>query len=1235
MARHDGGLAKRQRLEDLSVGVFPYVSLPREAASQEGLENLPSGCFGVSRPSSNSSSISRGANSSRGGNAEMAVAWLRRENHLYLWRITKDRRHQNCVRLSIPVQVLQSSSTFVSSTSSSSGSANFGATYVSVFKREDIEGGIGVFMVSAAGYVCCWPTIDVRAVPVVEALPMAAGTVVTSVHGDGMYLAAGTSRGNVFVAWLSPEDLCLHVKNCAESLPEPSSTEQTGVVAGLMNRFFGFGGGASSTTAASNSPSSTSIARSSSSPGQNRDGSRHSNASDGGSDSEVTDLLIRVDGDSNEPQISVFALYAGREAISRWNLDPQSMETSCAWTVRSLSSKLADSIKAPADAIRLHRLALSEDWLVLMVSSPRGITLHEFRNARVDPSLGISSCMLALPENINVDDIQFSHGIAGTGSQAKSVALVAHEVYDDSTPTLRVHALEFPVRRGTKGSDVWATDEIHDVTTGWFALSSGADRVDGFLLTATCVLGIRLDEAVVAATPKSAEVDTTSRFASSGSGTTALAQQARAGLYAAQPNLANVRRTGPRTVKSKGQGFNDAQSTFTVLKRTFNAFEQESALGRDGMAVAREDNQYTKLNATVGPAFDDAVCDLARSILNGNLAHRWADRHDLSDGNYGSSEDESIQFSYRLISRHLIKKQGRFGENGLIGFLSRARLLENLSPEAVSRLANLNRKLTASISLCNQQKEFSRLHRAETKILQTCQEDIVLVRRKIRPDALKSQLEASGLTVADLFYAQVTEIDVLVRFIVNYVAGKHGDKKHSLTDVIAANNIILTVLTQAHVENQVLAQLAPPEHAAQLWEAPYEIMTHLRNLIRIVMDFAQGAPEHDELWDQLQKLVYIYLAGQRRGEEDDEDDRPDEARAAMESGAGRPINQDEAARLIRAFHKQTPSPALAHHGKGGVWAAYELADAFACHQELHRACLELDFQPLQCLRYEEEKQPFPTYLKKALMESVCTNLFLQVSDNLVDLRGIKGQEFRGVPSSFAPLDQIPPSWRIEQYNIDHETVRFVFQVAAPEDGRYLSYNGSEFVLVSSDGPGEQELFQICSSSANSAYSSSTGSSSMSSSWLQNQRAGEGARREYNYILSWDNVTYLGIGENGVAQPIKYAPHREPFAGKVMELLFEPSREHPSLILDVVEDGVLDKPMLDFLQRQEGMNRTQEEILHKLGWLNSLRMEDYESAVSHLDAHRSSVLRHENRRNNSALDDEKLLKNLGKLCRLAN
>ncbi|GBG33716.1 Hypothetical Protein FCC1311_099392 [Hondaea fermentalgiana] len=1210
--------SKRQKLEDAAVGVFPYAALPREV-TQLGVDALEGGSFGVVR--------CRGV---------VAIAYVRSDNHLYVWRLSKDRRASACMRLSLPPQIKTGAHErcFVSAFDAPTDDQADGS---STFH------GLGLFLLTASGVVCCWPQIDARTVPVVETLPLTSGSHVCKVDGDGVYVAAGATRGDIFVVWLSPEDLCLHVKHCSESIPAAPVEQATGVT-GFVNRLFGFGGGAAS-------PAPASRASPEASQPSNSSEAASSVASDGGglSDGEVSDLLIRVIDTANDKgaqtRVSVFTLYAGREAVTRWDLDPQSMQTSCAWTLGALAKILAPKMHVSQEAVRLHRLGVTADRLVLLAASPgRGATLHEFRGIDANPYLGSTSSLLSLPDSLDFGDVQFAHGasaVTGENGDARFIALLAYESYAESTPSLRLHALEFPSRRGNPDADLWAMDEKQDVTTGWFALAGPTDKVDGFVLTATCVLGVRLDShaggtatgASGSAASKASGVGASSQIPSGQAvkkrNSAATLRTAREELYSGPRKLTRSGRASTRG--GTAGGFSDLESdakpALKILKSAFNAYEQESALGRDGMVVAKNIPQFSKLVASTSDVLDYAVIGLVEHILDGKPNQRWADRQ-------ASDLNDSDQFSGRLILRHLVNKQARFGASGLIGFLERAGILEGLTHEAHVRLANLDRKLSVCKSLCTLQAECSRQQSATAdgsrahcvmQILHSCQRELVLARTKLSADTLDEQLEETGLSVADLFFSNVTDVESVIEYVATWLYSKEGDRD-ALSDVLAANSVVLTVFTRVPIDNETLAELAQPEGTMRAWSHGHMVMDSLRSLLEVTKSAATSNPDVFSIWQQYYELVFIYFSGQRRGEDSEGSRDPDAT--VDESNWKQLVDQNQANALIGAFGKQNPTAdAFWQDRVGGEWWRYDLAREFACHTQLFEACQSLDAIPhedfLARARYKNEKDPYGSFLKKALVESVSSHVTLRerAGGSLYDFTGVKGQVFRGVPALFAGEDDEVPGWRMDRWNVSADTIRWSFR-ADHAEGVMLSFDGEEFSLVQTDVPGDHELFQILPVSGGAMASSPRFAP-------RSTDAGQTYR-----VLSWDNVTYMGINEYGIAEPVRYAPQRDDFVPTVLDALFQPRAEDPSLILDIVEDGALDSPLLRFLQRQEGNLGQQASLVHQLRWLTSLRLGDYESASKSLHAHRDEAKRRGNNTMDSVLEDPGTLQSLAKLSQLA-
>jgi len=1122
--------SKRQRLEECDedrLSISALSALPREIKSHGG---LGAGCSGIA--------------SVRGRRVSRHVAWAKVQNHVYFWEVTDDKQYAtpSCSRLSVPQNV-----------------ASAQAWSLCAFESY-VENQVGVLLVSDRGDILCWQNVSKRTIPIEHSLQLGAyensenPELVSVVKGISTSCSdedqditrtfvVGTSHGNVFVVWISPEDFCIRFKQVLDSRARtgPGNDNSNSGVGGMFGRWLGIGGG-------SNEESPQDVEEFS---------------------EQVVDLVFVVSPhDQKRTSGMIFILLASGK-IHRLDVCLVTMDVSCGWECNKVDGWISEKIR-PQGEVRYTAIKWvfagtdGGGWLALCVDTADGVSLHEIRNVtRSEPHLGGSSPVLGYPSR-GLRDVHF----AIQECTRQSVAFVAYE-YNHK---LTVAFVGFVCSSRLRDENNWKV-ETTDCSAEWLAIeplgragaatdtSRGRDVSSVAILTPTLVLRVQVCVAVDGLSPST--------------------QNDELRRSVPQMNQVSPRRGPVVTAPRSSMGGLDMETAKPVMRRIFRAYMQQVDMGRNGLLIAKEDNKWDDLLDSSLQVLHDAICFVCEKELDRSPNQRWADKWSSDK----ASDAQNSNFAPQLINRHLISKKGRFGSpGGFLGFLESAGIVDRLERRTIDAIIGYDYKLLACGRLCELQSRAPRSKGGKDvlKILKPHMRSIVIERERCRKRGNFDEekyihgIELCGLSVSDIFYSEVSQIDSFLIYLVEAIENEGLVLENDA--VQAFNSIVLAIMQKHEVEYDSLRAADSGTVRATTWRDSPKILDALQKTI--YRSFKKLDELTSPLWKtkrsmgtvdlemlgstvgQVRQIVDIFLGGKRSYGE-------------LEQGLSYEMIAPfvEYARLfLNRLNSGIENSAEITIYEECVRFATELSVDFVCHEGLFHVS-ELG-----------QESDGTDYLKKFLDQSVVASLKLQ------DCPETNGG-YKQIVSKAGNILTVDTGrntyslWKLRRRVVGRavgtgeDTVRWNFEA---EDGSLLSFTGDNFCLKEGhEDAGYKEMFEVL-------HGDAYGTGGIMTS--ENQ--------DCVHILAWDKVTCLGVDRTELGTPVKVSYIGE-WCG-LPSAVFENylKKQNSARILHLVEDGSLDADLDKFLKNkftemdEDSLGNETQKTLYDLKWMHTLRRQEY-------------------------------------------
>lgn len=574
------------------------------------------------------------------------------------------------------------------------------------------EGEPGVFLVSSSGTAFCWPVFTAGSTPLVHELFGERGVVCTVVRrlaGQSHRIVVGTSASTLFEAQLCLEDLTLQSRQLGESRGSLISEG-----AALVGRWFGL--------------KKPQLA-----------GNGEASALEAAEEAREAVVDIAVSAFSRE-EAHIFVLYG--QGVLRCFVLPlldadKKIRLSWEWSRLSVETRKHLQL-AQVDAVRFQRVLCppaeaSSGFVIVTAASPRGLSLHEVKGVVAStpvPRIGRHSAILEWTE----DEVQVEFALLKPVSFRSCAVVALRQVSVESSVqrnALVVSSVLFPA----DGCDEmeWLSRRVDDVVAGEF--SADATSSELAVVTSSGVLKAFVDVGVE-------HEGLQGNFVGAGG-----VDLSRSGF-----------KGKPRRV------YTESEAT-AIFGRVFRAFRDAALNGREGMAEVQRDEEWgSLLTALTVQMLGCAVLQVSEQEMNRKPSQRWAEKWNTNTQSEIGPSTES--FSQRLVHRTLIARQATL--QALFDFLQRTQLEERLPEGTLVKLMEHDEKVKAAIALCTlhsrpsaemSQEDFTFL----CGILVEAMTSVIQERDGYdTSQQVHESLRVAGLSVPDVFYAQVTGVAQVV-----------------------------------------------------------------------------------------------------------------------------------------------------------------------------------------------------------------------------------------------------------------------------------------------------------------------------------------------------------------------------------------------------------------------------------------------------------------------------------------
>ena len=577
----------------------------------------------------------------------------------------------------------------------------------------------GVFLISADGMVFCWPVFIAGSTPITHALGVrgrGSCTVVRCVGEECNRVLVGTSGSTLFEVELLREDLTVQSRQLTET---KSSLISEG--AALVGRWFGLN----------------------KAKGKGREEAGAVEEEQGAEETRnaVVDIFV-VSNAHGLKELRVFVLY-GQGVLRCFSMATDDAEKNLRlvweWTRLNVEARKHLNI-AHDDPIRAQRVFcrlqtdLSSAFLIVAMASPLGISLHQVKGVLAKtpvPRIGRHSHVLEWAP----DEVQLEFALLDPVASDTAAVVACRQVPVESAVqqnALLIASVQFPSEDARR----WMTRRVDDVVSGRFSVDAAASELA--IITSSGVMKAFVD------------IDATGED---------LLQRA-VGKMRIKKSM-NIART-----------FTESEAT-AIFGRVFRAYRDAVVNGREGMAeVQRDEDWAAMLGAITVQMLGAAVEQVSEQEVNRKPSQRWAEKWNSNSNGSGAGTGTGPRpgsFTQRLVHRMLSSRESTI--KALFSFLRRTQLEERLPTPVLAKLVEHEEKVKAAIRLCAlhsrasagmTEADFSFLCRLLVQGMTgaICQREGFDTEQQVH-----DSLRIAGLSIPDVFYAQVTGVAEIIPFM--------------------------------------------------------------------------------------------------------------------------------------------------------------------------------------------------------------------------------------------------------------------------------------------------------------------------------------------------------------------------------------------------------------------------------------------------------------------------------------